>query len=102
MSKEDEEDDKLRNLIEEALKLEVKSTREYKDHQELTETLGPIMSEFLDSFVVIGYDFEGTPMSFQSSPSEQQKDALDTLILRYFYQRTGYSTTEPGGDDKAL
>ena len=59
------------------------------------------MSEFLDSFVVIGYDFEGTAMSFQSSPSEQQKDALDTLILRYFYQRTGYSTTEPGSDDKA-
>ena len=98
--KEDEEDDKLRSLIEEALKLDVKLKKDFKGHEELTETLGPIMSEFLDSFVVIGYDFEGTPMSFQSSPTEQQKDALDTLILRYLYQRTGYNIV--GGDGKTV
>lgn len=101
MSKEEEEEKRLRKLIEDALKLDVKGTSEYKDHQELTETLGPIMSEFLDSFVVIGYDFEGTPISFQQSPTEQQKDALDTLVLRYFYQRVGYNSTL-GGDEKII
>lgn len=98
--KKDEEDDNLRNLIEEALKLNVKFKQDFKGHEELTETLGPIMSEFLDSFVVIGYDFEGTPMSFQCSPSEQQKDALDTLILRYLYQRTGFNVI--GGNNEII
>lgn len=101
MSKEDDEDDKLRELIEEALKLDIKGNKENKDHRELTDTLGPVMHEFLDSFIVIGYDFEGTPISFQSSPTEQQKDALDTLIIRYFYQRTGYNLPQ-GGDEKGV
>ena len=71
--KEDEEDEKLRSLIEEALKLDVKLKRDFKGHEELTETLGPIMSEFLDSFIVLGYDFDGQPLSFQVSTKTQQR-----------------------------
>lgn len=90
MMSDEEKDESLRNLIEEALKVSIKHNREYKNHEELAESLGPIISEFLDSFIVLGYDFEGNPLSFQVSPNSQQKDALDTLVLKYFYQRTGY------------
>lgn len=90
MSKDEEENDALRNLIEEALKINIESKKEYKDHQELADTLSAVMAEFLDSFIVVGYDFDGKPISFQGTSNTQQEDALDTLFLRYFYQRTGY------------
>lgn len=90
MSKDEEENDALRNLIEEALKINIESKKEYKDHQELADTLSAVMAEFLDSFIVVGYDFDGQPISFQGTSKPQQEDALDTLFLKYFYQRTGY------------
>ena len=93
MSKE-EDDNTLRNLIEEALKLDVKHSNDHKDHKELADTLGSVMAEFLDSFIVVGYDFDGEPISFQGAANSQQKDALDTLFLKYFYQRTGYKFTD--------
>jgi hypothetical protein len=94
MSKDKEEDDALRNLIEEALKVNIEDKKEYKDHLELADTLSAVMTEFLDSFIVVGYDFEGKPISFQGSTKPQQDDALDTLILKYFYQRTGYKVID--------
>lgn len=96
MSKDEEKnnDDAIRNLIEEALKVNLEDKKEYKDHQELANTLTAVMAEFLDSFIVVGYDFEGKPISFQGSTKPQQDDALDTLILKYFYQRTGYKVID--------
>ena len=94
MSEQEDTDESLRALIEEALKIDIKTKREYKDHRELADSLGPIISEFLDSFIVLGYDFNGQPLSFQVSTKTQQKDALDTLVLKYFYQRTGYKDAE--------
>lgn len=94
MSEQEDTDESLRALIEEALKIDIKTKREYKDHRELADSLGPIISEFLDSFIVLGYDFDGQPLSFQVSAKTQQKDALDTLVLKYFYQRTGYKDAE--------
>jgi hypothetical protein len=96
MSKDsdDNSDDALRNLIEEALKVNIEDKKEYKDHQELADTLCAVMAEFLDSFIVVGYDFDGKPISFQGSTKPQQNDALDTLILKYFYQRTGYKVID--------
>ena len=96
MSNKDEENenDTLRDLIEEALKINIKNKNEFKDHKELADTLGPVMAEFLDSFIVVGYDFDGEPISFQGSKNSQQKDALDTLFLKYFYQRTGYKVID--------
>ena len=99
MSDENKSDDTLRELIEEALKIKVDEKREFRDHEEIAETLGPVMSEFLDSFIVVGYDFDGDPISFQGSGSPQQKDALDTLFLRYFYQRTGYKLIDGNNDE---
>lgn len=102
MMSDNEKDDPLRELIEEALKIKVKDTKEFKDHRELADTLGPVISEFLDSFIVVGYDFDGTPISFQGAKNTQQKDALDTLFLRYFYQRTGFKIIggNGGADDE--
>jgi hypothetical protein len=89
MSKEKNNDDVIRELLEEALKVKIEQKKEFNNHEELATSLGPIISEFLDSFIVIGYDFEGNPITFQGSAKPQQKDALDTLFLKYFQQRTG-------------
>jgi len=90
MSEKKNNDDVIRELLEEALKVKIEQKKEFNNHEELTISLGPIMSEFLDSFIVIGYDFEGNPITFQGSKKPQQKDALDTLFLKYFQQRTGF------------
>ena len=100
--KKETDEDMLRNLIEEALKIEVKSQKEFEDHKQLADTLGPVISEFLDSFIVVGYDFDGQPISFQGSKNEQQKDALDTLFLKYFYKRTGYKLIDGGGSNELM
>jgi hypothetical protein len=99
MSEKEDDDESLRALIEEALKIDIQTKREYKNHKELSESLSPIISEFLDSFIVLGYDFDGQPLSFQVSPNTQQKDALDTLVLKYFYQRTGGVKDINSGDE---
>ena len=89
MSKENNNDDVIRELLAEALKINIENKKEFNDHEELVTTLGPVISEFLDSFIVIGYDFEGAPITFQGAKKPQQRDALDTLFLKYFQQRTG-------------
>ena len=101
-NKEDNNEDVLRDLIEEALKINIKNTNEFNNHKELADTLGPVIAEFLDSFIVVGYDFDGEAISFQGSKNSQQKDALDTLFLKYFYKRTGYKVIDGTGSNEFM
>lgn len=95
---EEEEDDPLRELLREALELNIGKQKHCKNQTELTETVQSIVSEFLDSFIIVGYDFEGNPVSIEGMSKPQQKDAMETLFLKYFCYRTGYVI--PGVNDE--
>lgn len=41
------------------------------------------LSEFLDSFAIIGYDFDGTPTVLSYAKTVQKREALDSLTSRY-------------------
>lgn len=77
-------------LIKHALNDNIVNQKEFKKRSELKSVLKGIISEYLDSFIVIGYDFDGKEIEFEGARSAQQRDALDTLFLRYFCYKTGY------------
>jgi|TARA_R110000796_G_scaffold75401_1_gene169143 hypothetical protein len=93
MSEEQEPDDAIRELIEAALKSNLDNQKEFKSRGQLIEAIKAIVFEYLDSFIVIGYDFDGKVVQLEGSSSSQQRNALDTLLVKYFCMRTGYDPT---------
>jgi hypothetical protein len=87
------DNDELKNLIEAALSDAISSSskKEYADYNELVGVVKSIVAEYLDSFIVIGYDFDGKVVELQSASNSQQKDALRTLCLKYLCFKTGYA-----------
>ena len=94
MSEEQEPDDEIRELIEAALKSNLVNQKEFKSRGQLIEAIKAIVFEYLDSFIVIGYDYDGKVVQLEGAPSSQQQDALDTLLVKYFCMRTGYDPTK--------
>ena len=56
----------------------------FQDEKELRGKLKSIVSEYLDSFYIFGYDIEGKTILVKGAHSDQQLDALDTLAIRLF------------------
>ena len=86
MSDESDEcqEDKLRELLNDALNLQPEELRTFQKGKELKGKLKSIVSEYLDSFYIFGYDIEGRTILVKGAHSDQQIDALDTLALRLF------------------
>ena len=86
MSKESEEysEDELRELLNDALNLQPEELRTFQNGKELRGKLKSIVSEYLDSFFIFGYDIDGRTILVKGAQSDQQLDALDTLALRLF------------------
>lgn len=51
-----------------------------KDIDALVNTI----QEFLNSFIVLGYNFEGEPVHFISAHNQQEADSLATLVNKFF------------------
>lgn len=44
------------------------------------DTLESTIEEFLNSFIIIGYDLDGNPIDIVSAGTQQEADALSTLL----------------------
>ena len=75
-------DDEVRELINAALNLQPENLQKYKSEKELREKLKSVVSEYLDSYYIFGYDIEGKTVLVKGAHSDQQMDALDTLAMR--------------------
>ena len=66
MSDESEEypEDKLRELLNDALNLQPEELKIFKSEKELRSKLKSIVAEYLDSFYIFGYDIEGKTRRF--------------------------------------
>ena len=53
----DEEEEELKELIELALKQNLKEKKQFKRRVDLTRRLATILSEYLDSYIMLGFDF---------------------------------------------
>lgn len=86
-NKEPEEDDlenRIEQLLNGALNLQPEQLQSYKSEKELRDKLKSVVSEYLDSFYIFGYDIDGKTILVKGANSDMQLDALDTLAMRLF------------------
>lgn len=50
------------------------------------EELTCIIEEFMDSFIVLGYNYDGDPLTLVSASTQQQADSLSTLLQKFIVQ----------------
>ena len=83
MDENPEESDKdIDDLINGALNLRPDDLQIFKNERELREKLKSIVSEYLDSFYIFGYDIDGKTILIKGAKTDMQLDALDTLAMR--------------------
>jgi hypothetical protein len=56
-----------------------KRTEQKRNLEELT----CIVEEFMDSFIVLGYNYDGEPLTLVSASTQQQADSLSTLLQKF-------------------
>jgi hypothetical protein len=79
----DDEQFSLRNMIKQQLSQYIRQT---KIQEDLTESLTTMVQEYLSCFVLLGYTFDGTPVTTISVESQQDADAIGTMIHRFINQ----------------
>lgn len=79
-----EEDEKLKELIREALAMRIETTSKKKTRVNLNATLGGVVGEFLNSFIIMGYDLSGNPITIKLAPTVQSNEALKSLLIKVF------------------
>lgn len=72
--------EKLSNNI---LESHNKESKDRKEFQEFAAILHNILSEFLASYVVVGYDFKNNPVSIQHASNQKEVDAIFTALGRF-------------------
>lgn len=87
-SKDEPEDnnfseDDIKKLITDALKinLQEKAKKSAKVNTEIAIT--STLKEFLNNFIVIGYDLSGKPVLIKYNKTQLEKDALQGLLVKY-------------------
>jgi len=97
-----ESDDELKELIELALKQNIEVKKEFKSREALAKRLSSILSEYLDSYILLGYDFTGNHIDIKAAPTPQQVEALNSFLLRYFASEVQYikgGGSSPGSNE---
>ena len=79
-----EEDEELREMVERALKDNLKTRKSFRKRRDLANRLANILSEYLDSYILLGYDFSGKHLDIKVAPTPQQKEALNSFLMKYF------------------
>jgi hypothetical protein len=79
-----ENDEELRELVEKALKQSIVEKKTFKRRQDLARRLCNIISEYLDCYILLGYDFQGQHLDIKASKTPQQQEALNSFLLKYF------------------
>ena len=88
---EDDPDEKFKqarsDLVRAALETQLmeyanKRTEQKRNLEELT----CIIEEFMDSFIVLGYNYDGDPLTLVSANTQQQADSLSTLLQKFIVQ----------------
>lgn len=76
------DEDELRKFIETELASNINKRKHAKNNQ-AAKTTESVVSEHLDSFILIGYDFNGEPVNIINASTNQRKDALHTLLVKF-------------------
>ena len=73
---------------------------EYKERKKLSqdniEIITSVLEEYLDTFLIIGYNYDGEMISYSHAKNQAQFDALNTGIFRFINQHAVKPPTLPG------
>ena len=83
-SEDFDNDEELREMVERALKQSLVEKKTFKRRQDLAQRLCTIISEYLDCYILLGYDFQGRHLDIKASKTPQQVEALNSFLLKYF------------------
>lgn len=61
----------------------IKQNNKAREVQSQTQALIGTVSEFLGSYILIGYDMVGEPVAFSYAKTPLETDALSTLLIKY-------------------
>ena len=81
---QDEEIKSIEEIINGALNFKPEQLQAFREQKDLRDKLRSIVSEYLDSFYIFGYDIDGNTVLIKGASSDMQMDALDTLAMRLF------------------
>lgn len=92
-------DESLQQVIREALKIKLRETKVNKQKVDLANALIATISEFLESYIIMGYDIEGNPVVIKSVGTIQEREALMSMFVKVFSREYGYYIEEMGGEE---
>jgi hypothetical protein len=79
-------DQEAKELIRKAM---ISSLKERQESEKGTKrdlkALSTVIEEFLPSFIILGYTFDGDPIHCISARNQQEADSLVTLINKFFH-----------------
>lgn len=58
----------------------VKAKKEAKDFEQVISLINDQVSEFLENFLLLGYDLRGNPICIHHAKNQMESDALNTLL----------------------
>lgn len=74
-------DDEIKNILKEALSLQLKDKRKVPKKNQLNNALIGTIGEFLTCFKLIGYDLDGNPINMTVYKEKMEKSALDNAFM---------------------
>jgi len=89
----------IKNLINEILSNKLKEVKKNKGVEDINNALVCTISEFLDCFMLLGYNSEGVPIALTKCNTPIHADALHSLLMKFFAIQMGKFNDKYGGDD---
>jgi len=77
-------DDSLKDVIREALTLKIKQKKHNKVKVDLANALISTLGEFLESYLVMGYDPAGNPVVIKYAGTILEREALMAMLVKVF------------------
>lgn len=77
-------DEEVENILKDTLK---KYKERKKINQENAEVIGAIIEEYLQSFLLVGYNYNGDMITYSHATSQIQADAVNHALLKITSQR---------------
>jgi hypothetical protein len=92
-------DKETKEMIQSALVAYLKEKIEEKNNSRKNyDALISVVEEFLNSFIILGYNFDGQPLQYICAHNQQQADSLATLVNKFF-QNAMQRDEDEGNDD---
>ena len=61
----------------------VEYAKRKQDQKRNVEQLSTMIEEYLSSFILLGYNYDGDPVTIVNASTQQQSDSLSTLIQKF-------------------